>query len=557
MLHDLRLRIVVATALATMACGLSACTSPREYFRNGFKVGPSYGPPAAPLPKHWIDHNDENLKQQACANLSCWWAVFDDPKLNQLVVYAYRQNLTLRQAGYRVLQTRAMRSIAVGSIFPQQQAMTGSYQRIATVDGGLGGDRFFDAWNTDFSLSWELDFWGRYRRAVAAANDNLDASVANYDQVIVTLLADVAQNYVIVRTDQQRIKYLVKNVKLQTEVFDYIGKQREAGFRVSDLEYNQAKSNLYQTKAAIPQLMIDMRQAENRLCFLLGMPVVDLDKFLGINLVDKSDEELLKMTSEELEAYLNQMLGKDPIPRVPADIVVNLPADLLRQRPDVRAAERLAASQGEQIGIAQADLYPSFFLNGSLGYSARDFRNLFKYDSFNGNWGPSFQWNLLNYGRIVNNVRLQDAMFRELVLAYQQTVLNANLEVENGIVTFLRSQDRAFNLGESVNAARVAVDKAKIQYEKGAGANKDLTTYAVIQQNLVTQEDTYAQSVGQIAQGLIQVYRALGGGWEIRFNEQMAPAPGPTPLPPVEPLDSPQPQPQAAPVDIPKPSDQP
>jgi outer membrane protein TolC len=152
-------------------------------------------------------------------------------------------------------------------------------------------------------------------------------------------------------------------------------------------------------------------------------------------------------------------------------------------------------------------------------------------------------------------------MFRELVLAYQETVLQANMEAENGIVTFLRSQDRALNLGESVNAARVAVDKAKIQYEKGAGANKDLTTYAVIQQNLVTQEDTYAQSVGQIAQGLIQVYRALGGGWEIRFNEQMAPAPGPTLLPPVQPLDAQTPEqqaaPQAAPVDIPKPSDQP
>jgi outer membrane protein TolC len=508
------------------------------------------------LPKHWIDTADENLRQQACANVSTWWAVFDDPQLNQLIVNAYRQNLTLRQAGYRVLQARALRGIAVGNIFPQQQTGTGSYQRIATTENPLG-DRYLDSWNTDFNLSWELDFWGRFRRAVAAANDNLDVSVANYDQVIVTLLSDVAANYVQIRTDQQRIKYLIKNVKLQVEVFDWTTKQHTAGFKVSDLEYNQAKSNLYQTKAAIPLLKIDMRQAQNRLCVLLGMPVVDLDKFLGINLVEISDEELFKMTTDELDQRLNQMLGEKPIPDVPAQIVVNLPADLLRQRPDIRAAERQAAAQGEAIGIAQADLYPSFFINGSLGYSSREFGNLFKYASFNGNVGPSFQWNLLNYGRIVNNVRLEDARFRELVLVYQQTVLQADAEVEAGIITFLRSQERKKLLEESVNASLIAVDKAKLQYEKGAGVNKDLTTYAVIQQNLVTQQDTYAQSVGQIAQGLIQVYRALGGGWEIRFNEQMAPASGPTPLPPVQPLAPPQPNAPPNAAAIPEPSNSP
>jgi outer membrane protein TolC len=323
------------------------------------------------------------------------------------------------------------------------------------------------------------------------------------------------------------------------------------------LEYNQAKSNLFQTKAAIPQLMIDMRQAQNRLCVLLGMPVVDLDKFLGINIVEKSDDELYKMTLEDLDKQLNQMLGEKPIPELPPQIVVNLPADLLRQRPDIRAAERQAAAQGEAIGIAQADLYPSFFLNGSLGYSARDFRGLFKYDSFNGSVGPSFQWNLLNYGRIINNVRLEDARFRELVLAYQQTVLQADAEVEAGIVTFLKSQERKRLLEESVKASRIAVDKAKSQYEIGGGANRNLTTYAVIQQNLVTQEDTYAQSVGQIAQGLIQVYRALGGGWEIRFNEQMAPAAGATTLPPVEPLPAPQPGVPAKAPEIPTPAEHP
>ncbi len=402
MLHEYRLRLAVGTVLSILICGLSACTSPREYFRNGFKVGPSYGPPAAPLPHHWIDANDTKLHQQACADVSRWWGVFNDPLLNQLIANAYRQNLTLRQAGYRVLQARALCAITVGNIFPQAQFASGSYTHFAS------GNTIFDNWSTDFNLSWELDFWGRFRRAVAAADDNLDASVADYDQVIVTLLGDVAQNYVRVRTDQQRIKYLIKNVKLQKDVFDYVTKQNLVGFQVSDLEYYQQKSNLYQTKSAIPQLQIDMRQAENQLCVLLGMPVADLDKILGINMVNLSDDELAKITVEELDEKLDLMLGKNPIPKVPAEIVVNLPADLLRQRPDVRAAERRAASQGEQIGIAEADLYPIFSINGSLGYSAANLPDLFKPQSFNRSVGPSFQWNVLNYGRILNNVRFQD-----------------------------------------------------------------------------------------------------------------------------------------------------
>jgi NodT family efflux transporter outer membrane factor (OMF) lipoprotein len=513
---------------------LSACTSPREYFRNGFKVGPSYGPPAAPLPKHWIDANDARLRQQACADLSCWWGVFNDPLLNRLIVNAYRQNLTLRQAGYRVLQARALRSIAVGSIFPQQQAASGSYNRIEATGGG-SGDRFFNAWNTDFNLSWELDFWGRFRRAIAAADDNLDASVADYDQVIVTLLGDVASNYVQVRTDQERIKLLEKNVELQQGVFDFITKQFEAGFRVTKLDYEQALSNLRQTQAAIPQVLIDQRVSENRLCVLLGMPVVDLQ----------------------------QMLGTSPIPTVPAEIVINLPADLLRQRPDVRAAERRAAGQGEQIGIAQTDLYPAFSINGTLGLSAREFPDLFRNEALNGSVGPSFHWNVFNYGRIINNVRLQDAKFRELVLAYQQTVLLADEEAEDGIVTFLRSQEREKLLKESVDAAVEAVNIVMKQYEIGT---VDFNRYAVIQQNLVTQQDSYAQAVGQIAQGLIQVYRALGGGWEMRFNTPMTAPMMPINLPPVQPnppqqaleqVPAPNPNVPPVPTEIPKPPEKP
>ncbi|MCC6125710.1 MAG: TolC family protein [Pirellulales bacterium] len=545
MLHALRLRLAVFSALAALVSLFGGCTTPQEYFRNAFKVGPSYGPPAAPLPKQWIDADDKRL-QQCDADLSCWWGVFNDPLLNRLIVNAYRQNLTLRQAGYRVLQARALRGIAAGNIFPQQQNVTGSYNRIATTGGGAG-DRYFSAWNTDFNLSWELDFWGRFRRAIAAADDNLDASVADYDQVIVTLLSDVAANYVQIRTDQERIKLLWKNVKIQVGVFQFIEKQYKVGFgHVTELDYDQALSNLRQTQAAIPQLTIDMRQAENRLCVLLGMPVVDLDKILGIQEVNLGEEELAKISDEDFD----KMLGNNRIPTAPPEVVINLPADLLRQRPDIRAAERRAAAQGELIGIAESDLYPAFSINGTLGFSALQFRDLFRPEAFNGSVGPSFRWNVLNYGRILNNVRFEDARFRELVLAYQQTVLLANEEVEDGIVAYLRSQERERLLKDSEEAAVKAVNIVLKQYEIGT---VDFNRYAVIQQNLVFQQDAYAQSIGQIAQGLIQVYRALGGGWEMRFAPAMAAAPlTPVPLPPVAPNAAPQAAPNAAPQPAPE-----
>ena len=184
----------------------------------------------------------------------------------------------------------------------------------------------------------------------------------------------------------------------------------------------------------------------------------------------------------------------------------------------MRRAERLAAAQAEEIGIAESDLYPAFYINGNFGYSARKFADLFRTTSLNGSFGPSFNWNLLNYGRIVNDVRYQDERFRELVISYQNTVLSANEEVENGLVNYLRSQRRTKLLDESVEAARKAVKIVIAQYEKGA---VDFNRYATIEQNLVTQQDSAAQARGQIAQGLIQVYRALGGGWEYPFDNML------------------------------------
>jgi NodT family efflux transporter outer membrane factor (OMF) lipoprotein len=514
-------RILAAAAGCFLILFSSGCTSCREYLHNGFKVGPNYERPPALVAEHWIDADDQRVRSQ-CDDLATWWTALNDPLLNQLIANAYSQNLTLREAGYRVLEARAQYGIAVGNLFPQQQDLTGSYTRFGR------GRVFTNSWSTAFNLNWELDFWGRFRRAVQSADASLDASVFNYDDALVTLLSDVATNYVNVRTDQERLKLLDNTVKIQTDVYNFIDERVKIGFHgVTELDRSQALSNLKQSQAQMTQLRIDIRTSENRLCTLLGIPTVDLEPMLA-NAPQKS------------------------IPTVPDYVVVGIPADLLRRRPDIRRAERQAAAQAEQIGIAETDLYPAFSINGTLGWQASTFRELFSSQALNANVGPSFQWNLLNYGRIVNNMRFQDATFKELVATYQETVLEADEEVENGIVTFLQSQEQARLLRESVDAAYRALMVIIAQYENPVQAqNIDFNRYAVIVQNLIQQQDQWAQSRGQVDLGLIEVYRGLGGGWQLRLQPG---APGMDGVVPVQPgPGNPQAIPQPAPEAIPAP----
>ncbi|MCE5268393.1 MAG: efflux transporter outer membrane subunit [Planctomycetaceae bacterium] len=494
-----QLVLVMATAAVLSSAG---CTSFREYVRNGFKVGPNYCAPAGPVADHWIDQADIHVAEGQ--DLSRWWSVFCDPTLDHLILCAYRQNLTLREASFRILEARALLGIARGEIFPQTQTATGGYQRVAVSQNTAQGpvaNPFFNQWNFGFNLAWEVDFWGRLRRAIAAADAQLDASVADYDQVLVTLLGDVASNYIQIRTDQERLRYLRQNVTILELVLKWTQRREQVGFKTTPLDVHQTESNLEQTIAGIPQLEMDLREAENRLCVLLGMPPVELGR----------------------------MLGETTIPGVPRELAIGVPCELLRRRPDVRRAERLAAAQSEQIGIAVADLYPAFTIDGSFGWEAANASNLISPKSFNGNIGPTFRWNLLNYGRIGNNVRYHEARFQELVATYQRTVLQAAQEVEDGLVTFLKAQDRTQHLEKSVNAAGAAVRDMFLPTAIGQ-PGFDFNRFALIEQNRVTQQDLLAQSRGQIDQGLILVYRALGGGWEIRQNPPEIP-----PLPEVAP----------------------
>lgn len=509
------LRTALRAALCVLVLVSSGCTSFREYVANGYKVGPNYRRPPAPVANDWIDADDMRLRKEESPELARWWTVFQDPVLDQLVADSYRQNLTLREAGFRVLQNRALLGIAVGGFFPQQQYAFGDHTANSisknVANRGFVLDQFFPEWDVGFTLNWELDFWGRFRRAIIAANDRLDASVEDFDAVLVTLLGDIAQAYVQIRIFEQQIALTRANVELQRETLA-IATARYKGGLVTELDVDQAQSILSQTEAQIPQLEISLRQTNNRLCVLLGIPAEDLER----------------------------RMAPRSIPIVGPEVAVGIPADLVRRRPDVRRAERNAAAQAEQIGIAESDFYPAISLNGSFSYSAAEFPQLFSSGALYGTWGPAFQWNLLNYGRILNNVRAQDALFQELVAHYQNTVLTASQEVENGIVTFLKSQVQTRYMAESVTAAKKAVVVAIAQYQGGL---TDFNRVSLVEQNLVQQQNIYAQALGSIALGLVQTFRALGGGWEIRLDPASGALQG---LPP--------PDPNRRPEQIPAPS---
>ncbi|MBI4642651.1 MAG: TolC family protein, partial [Deltaproteobacteria bacterium] len=254
---------------------------------------------------------------------------------------------------------------------------------------------------------------------------------------------------------------------------------------------------LASTQATIPTLETQLRQTKNALCFLLGLTPNNLSDLLG-----------------------NSTTIPAPMPQV----AVGIPADLLRRRPDIRRAEFLAAEQCAKIGVAKANLYPAFSLTGNFGFLATDARfgldDMFRWRSRTGSFGPSFQWNILNYGQITNLVRVQDARFQELLIAYQNTVLTAQQEVEDGLIGFLKSQERAGFLAQSTAAAQRSLDLAIIQYREGI---TDFTTVLTAEQNLLTQQNDLASTLGDISRNLVAVYRALGGGWQMREGKDFVP----------------------------------
>lgn len=471
---------------------LSGCTGPCEYVRNGFKVGPNYQKPLAPVAQQWLDSGSKGINP-ITVDLNGWWTAFNDPVLNSLVETAYRQNLDLRTAGMRVLEARALRNIACGNLFAQVQQGFGSYSRNqiskneANIPDIPGFQRIFDMWEFGLNVSWEIDFWGRFRRAIESANADVDASIENYDDVLVLLIGEVATAYVEIRTFQARIQFAESNIAIQS----LLAKRAEDRFKrgaASKLDLAQMRSNLTDTQAFRERLEIGLRQSNNRLCVLLGIPTRDL-------------------VAE---------MGAAPIPQAPPELAVGIPADLLRRRPDVRRAERQVASQSARIGIATSDLYPHFIVFGNIGYSAEHLYQLFNTNSQFGTIAPSFQWDILNYGRLLNKIRFEDARFQKEVLNYQSTVLKAGKEVEDGLIAYIRSQIQVRYLDESASEAQIAV---RVVEDEIKLLQFDINRAFVTANFLVGQQDKLAVARGDIALGMIQVYKSLGGGWELRLQD--------------------------------------
>jgi NodT family efflux transporter outer membrane factor (OMF) lipoprotein len=467
----------------------------------GCTIGPNFLRPKTSVSANWQEAGDARVST-ASATYSGWWTAFNDPVLDRLIERAYRENLSLRQAGVRVLQARAQLGVAVGEIFPQTQQAVGSVQYNRTSDRAVtatetqGSVRYWQS-QIGAQASWELDFWGKIRRNIESADASLLSTLADYDNTLVTLTADVANTYITIRTAEERIRIARDNVATQEESLKIAEAKLEWGTG-TELDVEQARTALLNTLATIPSLETQLRQARDALSVLLGMPPNNLSDVLD---------------------------GPSVIPVSPREVIVGIPADLLRRRPDVRRAELQAAAQSAQIGVAKADLLPAFSLIGNLVFVSTDlgkFRlsDMFRWGSRQVQIGPSVQWNILNYGQISNDIRVQDASFQQLLLAYQSAVLSAQQDVDDNLVAFLRAQDRADLLAKSVVSAKNAVDIAVLQYREGI---TDFTTVLTAQQALLSQQDTLASTLGSISTSLVGTYRALGGGWEIREGQDLVP----------------------------------
>jgi NodT family efflux transporter outer membrane factor (OMF) lipoprotein len=473
-------------ALAVSALLAGGCTTLQEWVHNGFQVGPNYQEPPAAVSPQWTAADRRVVSEPV---EDAWWGVFHDQALDSLIEATYAQNLDLKTAVTRALQAQAQRNIAAGNLFPQtQNALAGYAHAQLSKNLGLFNNpqaslpSTLNVWATGFNASWELDFWGRLRRAVESSDADLGASVEGYRDALVTLLADVATTYVQIRTFQQRLAYARRNVEIQKESLRLAEARLQDG-KGTTLDVKQARSSLAQTEASLPPLALGLRQANNRLCVLLGLPTQDL----------------------------TACLAEAPIPAAPPEVAVGIPAELLRRRPDVRRALREVAAQSASVGVAEADFYPRIGVSGFLGYAADDVRRLFAEDSFTAFILPNFQWKILNYGRLVNNVRAQDARLQERVLRYQQTVLTAGREVEDALVGFIQYQLQARKLEESVAEAEGAVEIVQALYQGGL---VDFNRVFTAQLQLVARQDQLAVARGDIAASLISVYRALGGGWQ-------------------------------------------
>ena len=448
-------------------------------------VGPDFVRPDAPVNPDWLQAELDQFESSP-AELAEWWRTLEDPALDELIDTAIRNNNNLRIAGLRVIEAQANLGIATGNQYPQVQALSGD---ASVVDSG---NLRLQQYSLGAGLSWEIDFWGRFRRGIEAADANLLANIANYNDIMVLVTATVADVYMIIRATEEQLRLARDSLKIQQRSYDIVEVLYRNGSS-SELDALQARTLLLGTEATIPGLEITLNQAKNALSVLLGVAPSEF-------------EQVFK--------------GDGAPPNVPDAVLVGVPADMLRQRPDVRRAELQALSQNALVGVAEANLYPSFSLNGFLGLSSTDvdtgnavIDDLFSSDSEAVSIGAGFVWPFLNYGRIRNNIRVQDARLQQALVAYQETVLQAAREAEDAMISLVGSREQHKILSESVVVAQRSATLAFLRYQEGFA---DYQRVLDAQQRLFTQQQRYAANRGEVVRSLIRLYRSLGGGWQLR-----------------------------------------
>jgi NodT family efflux transporter outer membrane factor (OMF) lipoprotein len=463
-------------------------------------VGPDFVKPEVSVAQNWTTSTDPRVSSQASSD-SLWWKTFSDPVLDRLIGAAWQQNLPLQIAGLRIVEARAQLGVATGMRYPQVQALTGSAMAVGlpqTVFNAPIADRNFGAFQLGFDASWELDLWGKFKRGVEAETAGLLGSVADYESALVTLTAEVARTYVAFRTFEVLIDQAQENAKLQEEGLA-IATSRFKNGATSELDPTQAKTLLESTRATIPPLQASLQQSRNALSTLLGLQPGGVDALLT---------------------------GPRIIPQAPLKVAVGVPAEMLRRRPDIRSAEFLAAAQCARIGIAKAELYPSFSLFGTVGLEATSgaasTHSLFSTSSLFYVVGPRINWPFLNYGRLENGVRVQDARFQQALVNYRDTVLRAAQEVEDGLSGFLNAQEASTFQQAAATSAAHSVELALVQYREGAA---DFQRVLDAERSLLQQQNGVAQSSSSVATNLIALYKALGGGWEVRQSQPAVPQP--------------------------------
>ena len=482
------MKIEKRALLASLGISLSACAV----------VGPEYVQPDSPLGPDWYEAEHARYESSAEQQV-LWWQDLRDPVLDQVIELAYRQNNSLKIAGLRVLESRAQLGIASGNRYPQTQALAGDISALRASENAANtaaGDLEFTQFNVGVGASWEIDFWGKFKRGIEAADAAYLASVAGYDQVMIIVTAQVCATYLAIRTIEEQLRITNENVAIQERSYDIVNVQFENG-ATAELDVLQARTLLMSTKASIPALQTQLYQARHALSTLIGLPPGDLSNLLG---------------------------DGASIPKVPEQLVVGLPADLLRRRPDVRQAEYSAMAQNARVGLAKANLYPSFSLSGSVGLSAAantdttrsgesGFGQLFDADSLTYSVGPNFVWPFLNYGRLKNSVRVQDARLQQSLIAYRETALQAAREVEDAIVALDGAVRQEALLAVTVQNARRSSEVAILRFNEGFA---DYQRVLNAQQSLFALQGRYVANHSSIVSSFISLYLALGGGWQQR-----------------------------------------